>query len=186
MPKVISQTVESQTPIRCAGQDSWFMAPSWTLSSSHSSKKIGCHSLLKVWVLEFAHMDSSLLQPIWTGCSCVDLALDCDHKLEQKASHRRKTLICSSVPLCFFSRNRILQICRWYHPYGIKLRGTKKPLDESESREWKSWLKDIQKMKIMASGSITPWEIDGETVETVSNYFFELQNHFRWWLQPWN
>ena len=39
---------------------------------------------------------------------------------------------------------------------------------------------NIQKMKIMASGSITPWEIDGETVETVSNYFFELQNHFRW------
>ena len=46
-------------------------------------KKIGCHLLLKVWVLEFAHMDSSLLQPIWTGCSWVDLVLDHDHKLEQ-------------------------------------------------------------------------------------------------------
>ena len=31
---------------------------------------------------------------------------------------------------------------------------------------------NIQKMKIMASGPITSWEIDGETVETVSNYFF--------------
>ena len=45
---------------------------------------------------------------------------------------------------------------------------------------------NTQKIKIMASGSITSWEIDGETVETVSDYFFGLQNHCRWWLQPWN
>ena len=41
----------------------------------------------------------------------------------------------------------------------------------------------IQKTKIMASGPITSWEIDGETV---SDYFFGLQNHCRWRLQPWN
>ena len=45
---------------------------------------------------------------------------------------------------------------------------------------------NIQKTKIMASGLITSWQIDGETVETVADYFFELQNHCRWWLQPWN
>ena len=39
---------------------------------------------------------------------------------------------------------------------------------------------NIQKTKIMASGPITPWEIDGETVETVADYFFGLQNHCRW------
>ena len=39
---------------------------------------------------------------------------------------------------------------------------------------------NIQKTKIMASGPITSWEIDGETVETVSLYFFWLQNHCRW------
>ena len=40
---------------------------------------------------------------------------------------------------------------------------------------------NIQKTKIMASGPITSWEIDGETVETVSDLiFFWLQNHFRW------
>ena len=39
---------------------------------------------------------------------------------------------------------------------------------------------NIQKTKIMASGPITSWEIDGETVETVSNYFSGLQNHCRW------
>ena len=39
----------------------------------------------------------------------------------------------------------------------------------------------------MASGPITSWEIDGETVETVSDFIFGgLQNHCRWWLQPWN
>ena len=45
---------------------------------------------------------------------------------------------------------------------------------------------NIQKTKIMASGPIISWEIDGETVETVADYFSGLQNHCRWWLQPWN
>ena len=39
---------------------------------------------------------------------------------------------------------------------------------------------NIQKTKIMASGHTTSWEIDGETVETVSDYFSGLQNHCRW------
>ena len=40
---------------------------------------------------------------------------------------------------------------------------------------------NIQKMKIMASGSITSWQIGGETVETVSDFIFGgLQNHCRW------
>ena len=39
----------------------------------------------------------------------------------------------------------------------------------------------IQKTNIMASGPITSWEIDGETVETVSDFsFLGLQNHYRW------
>ena len=57
-----------------------------------------------------------------------------------------------------------------------------------EEESEKAGLKlNIQKTKIMASGPITSWEIDGETVETVSHFiFFQLQNHYRWWLQPWN
>ena len=43
---------------------------------------------------------------------------------------------------------------------------------------------NVQKMKIMASSPIPSWEIDGQTVETVSDFIF--QNHCRWWLQPWN
>ena len=39
---------------------------------------------------------------------------------------------------------------------------------------------NIQKTKIMAFGPITSWEIDGETVETVSDYFWGLQNHCGW------
>ena len=46
---------------------------------------------------------------------------------------------------------------------------------------------NIQKTKIMASGPINSWQIEGETMETVTDFIFSgLQNHFRWWLQPWN
>ena len=42
-------------------------------------------------------------------------------------------------------------------------------------------------MKIMASGPITSWQIDGETKETMTEFIFlGLQNHCRWWQQPWN
>ena len=43
---------------------------------------------------------------------------------------------------------------------------------------------NIQKTKIMASDSITSWQIDGETMDTVTDYFRGLQNHCRWYLQP--
>ena len=39
---------------------------------------------------------------------------------------------------------------------------------------------NIQKTKIMASSPITSWQIDGETLDTVADYFFGLQNHCRW------
>ena len=42
---------------------------------------------------------------------------------------------------------------------------------------------NIQKTKIMASGPITSWQIDVETMETVT-LFWGLQNHCRWWVQP--
>ena len=69
------------------------------------------------------------------------------------------------------------------------------PLWQKVKRNWRaSWWKwkesekaglklNIQKMKIMVSGPITSWQIDGETVTV---YLLELQNHCRWWLQPWN
>ena len=44
---------------------------------------------------------------------------------------------------------------------------------------------NIQKTKIMASGPITSWKMIGETMET-EILFWGLQNHCRWWLQPWN
>ena len=42
---------------------------------------------------------------------------------------------------------------------------------------------NIQKTKIIASGPITSWQIHGETV---ADFILWLQNHCRWWLQPWN
>ena len=57
------------------------------------------------------------------------------------------------------------------HPYGRKWRRTKELLDESERGEWKVCLKfKIQKTKVMASGPITSWQIDGETVETMREF----------------
>ena len=62
----------------------------------------------------------------------------------------------------------------------------------AESEELKSLLKvkeesekvglklNIQKTKIMASGPKTSWQIDGEAVETVSDFILQLQNHCRW------
>ena len=49
-----------------------------------------------------------------------------------------------------------------------------------EEREKVGLKLNIQKTKSMASDPITSWQIDGETVETVTDYFLELQNHCRW------
>ena len=58
-------------------------------------------------------------------------------------------------------------------PLCRKWKGTKKPLERSEEESEKVGLKlNIQKTKIMASGPIISWEIDGETVETVSDLFW--------------
>ena len=49
-----------------------------------------------------------------------------------------------------------------------------------EEREKPGLKHNIQKTKIMASGPITSWQIDEETVETVADFIFGLQNHCRW------
>ena len=65
-----------------------------------------------------------------------------------------------------------------------ELKSLLKVKEESE----KAGLKlNIQKTKIMASGPITSWQMDGETMETVTDFIFlGSKNHCRWWLQPWN
>ena len=56
--------------------------------------------------------------------------------------------------------------------------------EESEKVDLKL---NIQKTKIMASSPINSWQIDGETMETVADFILGgLQNHCKWWLQPWN
>ena len=49
-----------------------------------------------------------------------------------------------------------------------------------EVREKTGLKLNIQKTKMMGSGPITSWQIDGETMETVTDYCFGLQNHCRW------
>ena len=46
---------------------------------------------------------------------------------------------------------------------------------------------NFQKTKIIVSSPITSWQIDGETMEAVTDFILGgLQNHFKWWLKPWN
>ena len=62
----------------------------------------------------------------------------------------------------------------------------KSPLKKVKEESEKVGLKlNIQKTKIMVSGPVTSWQIDGETVETVTDFILGgLQNHCRWSLQP--
>ena len=59
----------------------------------------------------------------------------------------------------------------------------KKVKEESEKADLNL---NIQQTEIMVSSPITSWQVDGETLETVTDYFLELQNHCRQQLQPWN
>ena len=62
-------------------------------------------------------------------------------------------------------------MCRWHQTYVRKWKGTEELLDESERGECKRWIKiKIKKAKIVASGPITSWQIDGETMETVRDF----------------
>ena len=64
-------------------------------------------------------------------------------------------------------------ICWWHHPYGRKWRETKNLLMKVKEQSKKAGLKlNIQKSMIMASSPITPWQIDGETMETVTDFIF--------------
>ena len=56
--------------------------------------------------------------------------------------------------------------------------------DESEKTDLKL---NIQETKVIASDPITPWQLEGEKVEAVTDFIFlGSKNHYRWWLQPWN
>ena len=63
-------------------------------------------------------------------------------------------------------------MCKSHHPYGRNQRGTR-DLMKVKEEHGKAGLKlNIQKTKIMASGPITSWQIDGETMETVTDCIF--------------
>ena len=63
----------------------------------------------------------------------------------------------------------MMYICRWHHPFGRKCLLMKM----KEGNEKVGLKFNILKMKIMASGLITSWQIDGETMETVRDFILE-------------
>ena len=87
----------------------------------------------------------------------------------ERADSLEKTLMLRKTES---KRRRGQQRMRWLDSILMKVK------EESEKVGLKL---NIQKMKIMASGPNTSWEIDGETVETVSDFILlGLQNHCRW------
>ena len=65
------------------------------------------------------------------------------------------------------------QICRWYHSNGRKQRRTKEPLIRVKEESKRASLKlNIKKTKIIASRPIISWQIEGEKVEAVTDFFF--------------
>ena len=77
----------------------------------------------------------------------------------------------------------ISKICRW-HTLMAESEELKRLLMKVKDESEKVGLKlNIQKTKIMASGPITSWQIDGETVEDF--ILFWLQKSLQRWLQPW-
>ena len=88
------------------------------------------------------------------------------------SEHKRKPCLYGSHVNSIYYIN--IKICIYFKPKRLLM----KVKEESEKVGLKL---NIQKMKIMASGPITSWEIDGETVETVSDFlFWGLQKHCRW------
>ena len=59
-------------------------------------------------------------------------------------------------------------------------------MNRKEEREKAGLKLNIQNTKIMASSPITSWQIDGETMETVTDYFLGTRKSFRWCMQPQN
>ena len=74
-----------------------------------------------------------------------------------------------------------MQMTPFFHPYGKSEEYLKGLLMKVKEESEKVALKlNTQKTKIMASGPITSWQIDGETMETVRDYFLGLKHHCRW------
>ena len=81
-----------------------------------------------------------------------------------------------------------IKLCNFNLTNTNEWRGTKKPLDESERGEWKSWPKaqhsENEDHGIWSHHFMrNRWGNSGNSVRL---YFGGLQNHCRWWLQPWN
>ena len=77
------------------------------------------------------------------------------------------------------------RICR-YHSNGRKWRGTKELLMKVKEESEKAGLKlNIQKIKIMVSGPIPSWQIEGGSGSSDWFSFLGLQNHCWWWVKSW-
>ena len=165
-----------------------------------------CGKFLKSWEYQTTWPAS------WETCIQVrkkQLELDMVQKTGSKSGNEYvKVVYCHCAYLTHMQSTSWETLCWIKHKLESRLQGEislssdmqmMPPLWQSEE-ELKSLLKvkeesekvglklNIQKIENMASGPITLWQIDGETVERNSDrlYFSGVQNHCRCWLQPWN
>ena len=144
----------------CAGEEAILRTEHWTMTGSKLGKEYVKVVHCRPTYLTYMQ-STSCEMPGWMN-----------HKLESR----------------FPGEISITSIRRWHHPYGRKQRGTKEPLEESERREWKSWLKtQYSKNKDHGIWShhfmANRWGNNGSSDKL---YFLGLQNHCGQWLQPWN
>ena len=93
----------------------------------------------------------------------------------------RNTKICRWQDM---QNKQIFQICRWHHPYGRKWRITKKALDKmKEESKMMSYNSALRKLRSWHHFITNRWRNNGNSER---HYYLGLQNHCRWWLQPWN
>ena len=146
------------------------------------------HAVWSHWALELAWFQGHILllspNQTWVCSPSVQWSQSRDTRLWWRKVQHLSQGTKQGLP----REMSITSVFRWHHPYGRKWRGTKEPLDESERGEWKSWLK-TQPLNNEDCGiwphhfMVNRWGNNGNSERL---YFSGLNNHCRWWLQPWN
>ena len=127
------------------------------------------------------HKLSGLLRNLYAGQEATDLDVEqqTGSKLEKEYLTYMQSTSCKmpgwmkhKLESRLLGEISVISDMQMIPPYGRKQRGSKESFDDSERSEKVGLKLNIQKPKIMASGPITLWQIDRETVETVADFIF--------------
>ena len=161
-------------------------------------------SMVKCCIMYYNYFTITLLLKIWQSCSISTLLTQLllfNIALDEKLFFHLYIcpqysviefilflpILSLSVDPVFFQLSSSFIIHYFFHElFKVILVGSELLMKMKKKSEKADLKLSIHKTKMMASGPITSWQLDGKTVETVTDYFLGLQNHCIWWLQPWN